>query len=58
MSDKNYLPCGGRMYFDTASECAYRCDRCMAVVGSVGMPRECEKLYREQPMRTREEFEG
>jgi hypothetical protein len=38
------LPCGGIAYFDWASECAHRCDSCNAVVGSIGMPRECKTL--------------
>jgi hypothetical protein len=35
------LPCGGTAYFDEGSGCAHRC-KCGAVVGSVGMPRECK----------------
>ena len=40
--DPLYLPCGGTAYFDHASGCAHRCENCMAVVGSIGMPRECK----------------
>jgi hypothetical protein len=36
------LPCGGIAYFDEASGISYRCETCMAVVGSVGMPRSCK----------------
>ena len=36
-----HLPCGGTAYFDEASGISFRCDTCMAVVGSIGQPREC-----------------
>ena len=36
------LPCGGEAYFDHASGISYRCADCMAVVGSIAMPRECK----------------
>ena len=39
------LLCGNIAYFDHGSGCAHRCEHCMAVVGSVGMPRECKTLY-------------
>ena len=35
------LPCGGTAYFDESSGIGYRCEDCMAVVGSVGMPGAC-----------------
>ncbi len=35
------LPCGGRAFFDEASGFSFRCENCMAVVGSIGQPREC-----------------
>ena len=37
-----HLPCGGTAYWDESSGIAHRCDTCMAVVGSIGMPRECK----------------
>ena len=36
------LPCGSTAYFDTSSGISYRCRDCMAVVGSMGQPRECK----------------
>lgn len=36
------LPCGGRAVFDEASGISYRCEVCMAVVGSIGMPEDCK----------------
>jgi len=42
------LPCGGTAVFDTSSGIGYRCDTCFAVVGSVGMPRQCKKLLDEE----------
>ena len=39
------LLCGNIAHFDHGSGCAHRCEHCMAVVGSVGMPRECKTLY-------------
>lgn len=39
------LPCGSIAYFDTGSGFSYRCDTCNATVGSIGMPRECKKLF-------------
>ena len=38
-----YLPCGGTAYFDVDSGISYRCEVCMAVVGSMGQPRECKE---------------
>ena len=37
------LPCGGVAYFDESSGISYRCEHCMAVVGSIGMPSECKR---------------
>lgn len=37
--------CGNTAYFDWSSGCAHRCEECGAVIGSVGMPRECKALY-------------
>jgi hypothetical protein len=38
-----HLPCGGTAHFDTASGIGYRCEVCMAVVGSMGQPNECKE---------------
>ena len=37
------IPCGATASFDYASGISYRCEHCMAVVGSVGQPRECKE---------------
>ena len=39
--DAMHLPCGGTAYWDDASGISYCCERCGAVVGSIGMPKEC-----------------
>lgn len=40
------LLCGSVAYFDhNSSSYSYRCEDCGAVVGSIGMPRECKELY-------------
>jgi hypothetical protein len=36
------LPCGGIAEFDQESGISYRCRACYAVVGSIGMPRDCK----------------
>ena len=36
------LPCGGTALFDEGAGFGYRCEDCMAVVGSIGMPRACK----------------
>lgn len=41
LHDRMILPCGGTAYFDYDSGCAHRCE-CGAVVGSVGMHRDCK----------------
>ncbi len=38
-----YLPCGSRAVFDEGSGISYRCEDCMAVVGSIGQPRTCKE---------------
>ena len=43
--DPIQLLCGHLAYFDDGSGCAHRCGNCDAVVGSVGMPRQCKELY-------------
>ena len=41
----NYkLECGSIAVFDVRSGCSHICSRCLAVVGSVGMPRQCKDL--------------
>ena len=37
-----YLPCGAVAYFDESSCIGYRCENCMAVVGSIGQPQRCK----------------
>lgn len=41
--DPMRLPCGGTARFDEASGIGYRCEDCMAVVGSVGQPKSCKE---------------
>ena len=36
------LPCGGKAIFDIQSGISYRCEHCMAVVGSVGQSQHCK----------------
>ena len=35
------MPCGGTPIWDYPSEMSYRCDTCMAVIGSIAQPRSC-----------------
>lgn len=37
------LPCGNRALFERDG-LSYRCQRCFAVVGSIGMPVSCKQL--------------
>ena len=39
------LLCGSSAYFDEGSGIGYRCEECMAMVGSIGMPKRCKELY-------------
>jgi hypothetical protein len=39
-----YAPCGNLAYFDVESGIGYRCQTCFAILGSMGMPRECKEL--------------
>ena len=41
------LPCGGIASFDHSSGISYRCEYCMAVVWSMGQPRECKEAAQE-----------
>jgi len=50
-SIKVSAPCGANTWLDTScggdgmfGGC-YRCDRCFAVIGSIGMPPECRELF-------------
>jgi len=43
MKGTMYLPCGGVAEFDHGSGCSYRCEHCMATVGSIGQPRRCRE---------------
>lgn len=40
--------CGQKAHFDYASGYSYVCQGCFATIGSVGMPRDCAKLYDEE----------
>ena len=48
------MPCGGIPIFDYDSGCAYRCDRCYAVIGSIGQPRECVEINNDEENRKTE----
>ena len=37
--------CGNVAEFDVGSGMGYRCTTCNAIIGSVGMPKECKQLY-------------
>jgi hypothetical protein len=39
--DPIHLPCSSQAEFDEGAGYGHRCWNCMAVVGSIGMPREC-----------------
>ena len=38
-----HLPCGGIASFDESSGISYRCEVCMAVVGSIGQTERCKE---------------
>lgn len=38
------MNCGGVPIFDNASGCAYRCDKCMAIIGSISQPDDCKEI--------------
>jgi hypothetical protein len=40
--------CGHIAEFDFSSMCGYRCTNCMAIIGSMGMPLQCEQLYEQE----------
>jgi hypothetical protein len=37
----SYQPCGSRAIFD--GDYSYRCENCMAVIGSIGQPQSCKE---------------
>jgi hypothetical protein len=39
------LLCGSMASFDIESGISYRCDKCYAVMRSIGMPKACKELY-------------
>lgn len=41
-ADLMILPCGGVAEFDYESGISYRCQQCMATVGSIGTPKHCK----------------
>ena len=41
------MPCGGTPLFDSDSGCAYRCDKCFAVIGSMGQPERCKEMNKD-----------
>lgn len=45
MTEPILLLCGSTAYFDEGSGISHRCEHCMAVVGSIAMPRRCKELY-------------
>lgn len=48
--DRMNLPCGGTAYFDEESGISYRCLNCLAVVGSIGMPKRCKDISEQWEM--------
>lgn len=44
MTNPIYLPCGGKAYFDIESSISYRCEHCLAVVGSTGQSKSCKDV--------------
>ena len=44
------LPCGGAAHFDDESGISYRCLNCLAVVGSIGMPKHCKDITEQWEM--------
>lgn len=37
-----HMPCGSIAEFDEDSGISYRCTACFAVIGSIGMPKDCK----------------
>jgi hypothetical protein len=42
-----HAPCGNAARWDYKSGYGYRCMSCFAVLGSIGMPKQCSELYNE-----------
>lgn len=38
------MNCGGVPVFDRESGMSYRCDKCWAVIGSIGQPQSCKDM--------------
>ena len=45
------LPCGGRPRWDKGSAAGYRCETCGAMLGSIGMPKECHDMLQDEKER-------
>lgn len=41
------MPCGGQPRFDHQSGYAYRCEDCMAVLGSIAQSDRCKELNKD-----------
>lgn len=41
------MPCGGTPLFDSDIGCAYRCDTCWAVLGSIGQSERCKQMNKD-----------
>ncbi len=52
------LPCGSTAVFDRESGISHRCTSCFAVVGSMGMPRDCAALLKEHGCKEKEAGHG
>ena len=48
------MACGGVPYFDDGSGCAYRCDTCGAVLGSIAQPQQCIDINNDEENRKTE----
>tara|TARA_R110000851_G_scaffold7493_1_gene29076 strand:+ start:1697 stop:1879 length:183 start_codon:yes stop_codon:yes gene_type:complete len=41
------MNCGGVPLWDYPSACAYRCDQCSAIIGSIGQSARCKRINEE-----------
>lgn len=41
------MPCGGTPLFDSDIGCAYRCDTCWAILGSIGQSERCKQMNKD-----------
>jgi len=48
------MACGGVPLFDYGSGCAYRCDTCYAVLGSIAQPQQCIDINNDEENRKTE----